>query len=259
MPLLIGTSGWQYRDWRDAFYPPGVPASRWLEHYATQFSTVENNGTFYRLATREIFADWRSRTPDDFVMTIKASRYLTHIRRLRDPAEPVSRLLGAAAGLGDRLGPILVQLPPTMRAAPALLDACLAEFRAATRKLNIAAPRVCVEFRHQSWETDETKQILTDHNAALCWSDRQGRPQGPLWRTADWGYVRFHEGAANPWPRYGKHSLSTWLDRVRQTWPASTEVFAYFNNDQNAAAPADAAALRNAAARSGWPVAHVES
>src|SRR5215472_7906065 len=102
LPLLIGTSGWQYRDWRDAFYPPGVPASRWLEHYATQFSTVENNGTFYRLATREIFADWRSRTPDDFVMTIKASRYLTHIRRLRDPAEPVSRLLGAAAGLGDR-------------------------------------------------------------------------------------------------------------------------------------------------------------
>ena len=257
MPLLIGTSGWQYRDWRGSFYPAGVPATRWLEHYATQFPTVENNGTFYRLAAPATFADWRSRTPDGFVMAVKASRYLTHIRRLRDPAEPIARLLAAAAGLGNRLGPILIQLPPTMKADPALLGACLAEFRAAASTLKIPEPRTCVEFRHQSWETDETKQILTKHNAALCWSDRQGRPQGPLWRTADWAYLRLHEGAAQPWPRYGKQALSTWLDRIGQTWPATTEVFAYFNNDQNGAAPADARALEDAAARRGWPVARV--
>jgi len=259
LPLLIGTSGWQYRDWRGRFYPAGVPAARWLEHYATQFPTVENNGTFYRLASPGTFADWRSRTPDGFVMAIKASRYLTHIRRLRDPAEPVARLIGAAAGLGDRLGPVLLQLPPTMQADLPLLEACLSEFPAAARKLKLAEPRICVEFRHQSWETDEVKEILTRRNAALCWSDRLGRPQGPLWRTADWAYLRFHEGAAAPWPRYGKQALSTWLDRIGQTWPGSAEVFAYFNNDQNAAAPADAAALEAAADRSGWPVTHVDS
>ena len=259
MPLLIGTSGWQYRDWRDSFYPAALPAARWLEHYATQFPTVENNGTFYRLAAPATFADWRSRTPDGFVMAIKASRYLTHIRRLRDPAEPVARLLAAAAGLGDRLGPVLVQLPPTLQADPPLLDVCLTEFADQARAISgLAAPRVCVEFRHQSWETDDVRNVMTRHNAALCWSDRLGRPQGPLWRTADWAYLRFHEGAATPWPRYGKQSLSTWLDRVATTWPATTEVFAYFNNDQNAAAPADAAALEAAAARAGWPVTRVD-
>ena len=98
MPMLIGTSGWQYRDWRGGLYPEGVPQRLWLEQYATHYLTVENNNSFYRLPSRETFAAWRERTPDDFVMAIKASRYLTHVRRLRDPAEPVARLLGAAAG-----------------------------------------------------------------------------------------------------------------------------------------------------------------
>ena len=257
MALLIGTSGWQYRDWRGSFYPAGVPAARWLEHYAAQFPTVENNGTFYRLAAPATFADWRSRTPDGFVMAIKASRYLTHIRRLRDPAEPVARLLDAAGYLGDHLGPVLVQLPPTLQADSALLDACLGAFQVAARALKLTEPRVCVEFRHQSWETEQIRRILERHNSALCWSDRLGRPQGPLWRTADWGYLRLHEGAATPWPRYGKQSLRTWLDRIGQAWSADNDVFAYFNNDQHAAAPADAAALEAAAARSGLSVAHV--
>lgn len=256
MPLLIGTSGWQYRDWRGAFYPADVPAGRWLEHYATQFPTVENNGTFYRLAAPATFADWRSRTPDGFVMAIKASRYLTHIRRLRDPAEPVARLLDHAKGLGDRLGPVLVQLPPTLRSDPALLDTCLHEFSGQALALKLAEPRVCVEFRHQSWEDQQIRELLERHNAALCWSDRLGRPQGPLWRTADWGYLRFHEGAAGPWPRYGRRSLRTWLDRVADTWPPEADVFAYFNNDQHAAAPADAAALRAMADHAGLATAH---
>jgi uncharacterized protein YecE (DUF72 family) len=252
MPLLVGTSGWQYRDWRDAFYPREVPLARWLNHYAATFPTVENNGTFYRLAKPETFAGWRSRTPEGFLMAVKASRYLTHIRRLRDPAEPVGRLLTACAGLGDRLGPVLLQLPPTMQADPGTLDQCLEAFRtqaAATADLRERALRVCVEFRHESWWTPDVRQLLTRHNAALCWADRRGRPLGPLWRTADWGYLRLHEGAAAPWPRYGRQALKTWLSRIEDTWPPEADVFAYFNNDQHAAAPADAMALSALATR----------
>ena len=131
MPMKIGTSGWQYRDWRGGLYPPGVPQRRWLEQYAERYLTVENNNSFYRLPSRETFESWRERTPDDFVMAVKASRYLTHVRRLRDPAEPVARLLGAAAGLGPKLGPVLLQLPPTLKADVKALDACLGEFRTA--------------------------------------------------------------------------------------------------------------------------------
>src|ERR1700722_19389050 len=105
MAVMVGTSGWQYRDWRGVLYPEGVPQRRWLEHYAEQFPTVENNGAFYRLPRPQTFADWRARTPAGFVMAVKASRYLTHIRRLRDSAEPVDRLMRGAVGVGARRGP----------------------------------------------------------------------------------------------------------------------------------------------------------
>ena len=241
MPVLVGTSGWQYADWRNVLYPAGVPQRLWLECYADQYATVENNGAFYRLPSPQTFADWRARTPDGFVMAVKASRYLTHIRRLRDPAEPVQRLLGALAGLGDRLGPVLLQLPPNLTADLDSLDACLAEF---ARPGPVGRPvRVAVEFRHQSWWTDETRDLLTRRGAALCWADRLGHPVTPLWRTADWGYLRFHEGAAQPWPRYGRRALHSWADRVADAWPDGQDVFAYFNNDQRGAAVQDAAAF----------------
>lgn len=253
MPLLVGTSGWQYRDWRGEFYPSGVATARWLEHYAGHFGTVENNGTFYRLASHETFAAWRDRTPPGFLMAIKASRYLTHVRRLRDPAEPVDRLLSAAEGLGDRLGPVLLQLPPTLRADPAALANCLAEFdrQFSARRLG---GRVCLEFRHPSWIIDTVREILAAHNAALCWADRNGRPLGPLWRTADWGYLRFHEGAARDWPRYGTRSLHSWVARISGAFARDEDVFAYFNNDQRCAAPRDADALAAIASRAGWAV-----
>jgi uncharacterized protein YecE (DUF72 family) len=257
VPLLVGTSGWQYRDWRGAFYPERLPVDRWLEHYSTRFPTVENNGTFYRLAAPETFADWRARTPAGFVMAIKASRYLTHVRRLREPAEPVARLLGAAVRLGDCFGPVLLQLPPTMQSDPGALDGCLGQFSSQWPALIAGASgtlRVCVEFRHPSWETQEVRDILAHHNAALCWSDRRGRPLAPLWRTADWGYLRLHEGAAQPWPRYGRQALRTWLRRISDSFPPQADVFAYFNNDQHAAAPADAQALAALADRAEWPV-----
>jgi uncharacterized protein YecE (DUF72 family) len=260
VPLIIGTSGWQYRDWRGGLYPAGVPQRRWLEHYSSQYQTVENNSTFYRLPAAETFAGWRARTPDDFVMAVKASRYLTHVRKLRDPAEPVARLLGAAAELGPKLGPILLQLPPTLTAEPALLDACLKEFRAARPPRDHGSGnhgpgdhgrrRIAVEPRHASWWTEEVQQILAAHDAALCWADRLGRPVTPLWRTAGWGFLRFHEGTADPWPRYGEQALRTWVDRVRQAWPGDADVYVYFNNDPGGAAvvnSAEFAALARAA------------
>lgn len=253
MPVLIGTSGWQYRHWRGVLYPPGLPQRLWLEHYASQYATVENNNAFYRLPTRETFAAWKAQTPGDFVMAVKASRYLTHIRRLRDPAEPVARLLEAAAGLGDRLGPVLLQIPPTLEADPALLANCLDQFhdRAASGPAGV---RVAVEPRHPSWWTDEVREVLTAHNAALCWADRRGRPVAPLWRTADWGYVRFHEGRASPWPRYGQRALRSWAERIAHTWPESADRYVYFNNDPGGAAIADSAAFAALAGRAGLDV-----
>jgi len=239
MPLLVGTSGWQYRDWRGVLYPPGLPQRRWLEHYATRYVTVESNAAFYRLPSYDTFASWRDRTPPGFVMAVKASRYLTHIRRLRDPEEPVQRLMSHAAGLGGRLGPILLQLPPTLRADADMLDACLACFPPGTR--------VAVEPRHPSWWTDEIRAVLERRGAALCWADRRSRPVTPLWRTADWGYVRFHEGRATPRPRYGRTALARWAERVDQTWPDEADVFAYFNNDLGGAAIHDADAFKRVA------------
>jgi uncharacterized protein YecE (DUF72 family) len=254
MPMLIGTSGWQYRDWRGGLYPQGVPQRRWLEHYAARYLTVENNSSFYRLPSRETFAAWRERTPDGFVMTVKASRYLTHVRRLRDPAEPVARLLSAAAGLGPRLGPVLLQLPPTLKADPGLLDACLREFRAASAALGGQAPRLAVEPRHETWWTPEIRQVLAAHDAALCWADRLGRPVTPLWRTATWGYLRLHEGRARPWPSYGPQALRSWVARLAGTWPDEADVFVYFNNDPGGAAVINSVRFAALAAQAGRTV-----
>jgi uncharacterized protein YecE (DUF72 family) len=233
MPVLTGTSGWQYRHWRGVFYPRDVPQRQWLEYYASRFRTVENNGTFYRLPARDSFEQWRARTPDGFVMAVKASRYLSHIRRLRDPAEPVRRMLDAFAGLSDRLGPVLLQLPPNMQADDHLLDLTLGLFPADVR--------VAVEPRHPSWWTDRTREVLSTRGAALCWADRAGAAVTPMWRTADWGYLRFHEGTADPWPRYGARALRGWAERVAGTWQPDAPVYAYFNNDQEGAAVLDAA------------------
>jgi uncharacterized protein YecE (DUF72 family) len=236
MPVLTGTSGWQYRHWRDAFYPRDVPQSRWLEYYAGRFATVESNATFYRLPARETLEQWRARTPDGFVIAVKASRYLTHVRRLRDPDEPVRRMLDVFAGLGEKLGPVLLQLPPRMPADTARLDQVL--------RLFPSCVRVAVEPRDASWWTDEIRGVLTDHGAALCWADRGGTEVTPLWRTADWGYLRFHQGDGDPWPRYTEGRLRDWANRVAQAWPGDAPVYAYFNNDQCGAAVLDAETFR---------------
>jgi uncharacterized protein YecE (DUF72 family) len=240
--VLIGTSGWQYRDWRERFYPKGVAQKRWLEHYADRFQTVESNNAFYMLPKPETFRAWAERTPDDFVMAVKVNRYITHIRRLRDTAEPSRRYLEHCRNLGAKLGPVLLQLPPNLKADVANLGATLDA---------LAGPPLAVEFRHESWHTDETRAALEARNVALCLADRGAKPVTELWRTADWGYVRFHEGTATPHPCYGRTSLSTWAQRIADMWGPDGNVYVYFNNDPRCCAVRDAKVFARAVERTG--------
>ncbi|MDQ1519031.1 MAG: hypothetical protein QOI55_104 [Actinomycetota bacterium] len=241
--LYIGTSGWQYRHWRGRFYPSGVPARAWLDYYIERFATVEINNTFYRLPPRETFELWAKRFPADYVIAAKVSRYLTHIKRLREPEEPVQRFLEHAEPLGPRLGPVLVQLPPNLPAEAERLDATLTAFG--------PGRRIAVEPRHESWFVDDVRSVLERHNAALCLADRGSRLITPAWRTADWGYVRFHFGRAQPRSCYGRASLVRWVDRVCDLWGDHEDVFAYFNNDGEGCAVRDAVVFARLAAARG--------
>ena len=232
LTVLIGTSGWQYDSWRGRFYPEDLPQSRWLEYYARSFRTVEVNNTFYRLPAPPTFTSWAQRTPDDFVLTVKASRYLTHVKRLRDPEEPVRRLMDAAAGLHGKLGVVLVQLPPDLPARFDDLDRTLRSFPERVR--------VAVEARHQSWFTDEFRNVLERHDAAMCLADRRSRPVTPLWRTASWGYLRLHEGRSVVGPCYGRTALSSWAGRLAGLFGSGDDVYVYFNNDALGCAVRDA-------------------
>ena len=246
MGIVVGTSGWQYRDWRGRFYPADLPQRCWLEHYAEAFATVEVNNAFYRLPERATFEQWRTRTPADFCFAVKMSRYVTHIKRLREPQEPVARFFERARALGDKLGPVLLQLPPTLRADPAVLTEVLGQFPAGVK--------VAVEPRHPSWWTAPVRQTLERHGAALCWADRRGRPVTPLWRTAGFGYLRLHEGRARPRPRYGRDALRSWLRRIGAEFAHDEAVYVYFNNDPGGAAVVDAATLAALARGAGIPV-----
>jgi uncharacterized protein YecE (DUF72 family) len=230
--IALGTSGWQYKDWRGRFYPDKLPQKQWLEHYAGNFCTVEINNAFYRLPERATFEQWRERTPADFCFAVKMSRYLTHIKRLKEPEEPIQRFFSRADALGPKLGPVLFQLPPTLKRDTGLLDAVL--------DLVPRGVKVTVEPRHDSWWVDETRTVLERHDAALCWADRHSRPLTPLWTTASWGYLRMHEGRAKPWPRYGRTALTSWVRRIS----GLSTVYVYFNNDPGGAAITDARAFK---------------
>lgn len=229
--MKIGTSGWQYRHWRGTFYPEGLPVAKWLDFYTGWFDTVEVNNAFYRLPEASVFARWREATPDSFEIAVKASSYLTHNKRLRDPKEPVERLMGRAVELGEKLGPILLQLPPTMRVDVGVLDEALSCFGPKVR--------VTLEARHESWDQEAVWEVLARHGAAWCVADAPWRTW-PLVRTAPWGYLRFHEGAASPSPCYGRRALERWAERIAATWPPDEDVYVYFNNDTCACALRDA-------------------
>jgi uncharacterized protein YecE (DUF72 family) len=229
--VYVGTSGWQYRDWRGSFYPVDVPQREWLEWYCRHFRTVELNKSFYNLPEASVFGRWRERTPEGFVMAVKMSRYLTHIKKLIEPAEPVHRFLERATLLGPRLGPVLIQLPPRFDAVPDRLEETLSLF---PRDI-----RVAVEFRDPSWFSDEVRTILEKHRAAFVLADSPRRKQ-PEWRTTDWGFLRFHEGLASPRPCYEEAALRAWAEKLAALFKPAEDVCVYFNNDHHGCAVRDA-------------------
>ena len=244
--IYLGTSGWNYKHWRETFYPKGLPQSRWLEFYAERFQTVELNNSFYRLPSPAQFASWRERAPEDFVFTVKMSRFLTHIKRLREPQEPVERFLTHAAPLREKLGPILLQFPPTFKVDLASLEETLSLFP--------DDKRVVVEFRHDSWFTEETRALCEKFGVAWCLVDRLSKPITPVWKTTDWAFLRFHEGLAEPHPCYGRSALQTWVERLLGGWGTSAEIFVYFNNDPRACALRDARTFGRMAQAAGFEV-----
>jgi uncharacterized protein YecE (DUF72 family) len=231
--VRVGCSGWQYRHWRGAFYPLGLRQASWFEHYASVFDTVELDGTFYRLPTEATVDGWRARAPAHFLFAMKASRFLTHVKRLRSPEEPLALFWSRVHPLGRKLGPVLYQLPPTLRRD----DARLAAFLGA-----LPSEGQAIEFRHPSWYVDETFRALAQSGVALCLHDMPGS-EPPRQRVGPFVYVRLH-GAAEPYRSgYPDRALRDWARWLRAL-PRSVPAFVYFNNDAEAHAPEDARRLR---------------
>ncbi len=236
-PLVrIGCSGWQYRHWRGNFYPDELPQQRWLEFYASHFNTVEINNTFYRLPPAATFAAWGRRAPARFVYALKASRFLTHMKKLKEPEEPIDRFFTRARGLGRSFGPVLYQLPPRW----AMNVERLREFLEALPR----GQRHAFEFREPSWYSDEVFALLARHRAALCLHDMAGSASGRL-DVGPFVYVRFH-GTTRYSGRYGDESIDAWADWLAARVRAGTPIYAYFNNDVGGHAPRDATRLREA-------------
>jgi uncharacterized protein YecE (DUF72 family) len=236
MTLAIGTSGFDYPHWRGIFYPASMAAGERLAFYARHFGAVELNVTFYRMPAAQAFRGWAAAADEvsaergGFVFAVKASRYLTHVKRLREPRESVEYLMDRAGLLGAHLGPILLQLPPDMSIELDRLDRTLEAFGRA---------RVAVEPRHESWFSPELEALLRSRGAALCLADRRG-PLTPIWRTAGWTYLRFHEGSAWPGPGYRDAELRAWAGRLAEGFGPAPEGFAFFNNDARGCALEDA-------------------
>jgi uncharacterized protein YecE (DUF72 family) len=222
--VRVGCSGWNYASWKEEFYE-GRPARLWLEHYARHFDTVEVNNTFYRLPNREAVANWERTAPPGFVFALKGSRYLTHVKRLRDLGPGLHRFLERIEPLlrSEKLGPLLWQLPPTFARDDDRLRAALAAFPRGVRH--------ALEFRHPSWFVEETYEALRERGAALVIGDR---PEVKAFQaqvlTADWTFVRFHYGSRGRRGNYSERELREWAARLRD-WSGRADVFAYFNND----------------------------
>ena len=203
--------------------------------------------TFYRFPEAKTFKNWAARVPDGFVFAIKASRYLTHYKRLREPEEPVDRFMARAAHLGTRLGAVLLQLPPDLACTPTDLDRTLRAFGGRVK--------VAVEIRHDSWWNEEVRALLTERGAVLCFADRDSRLVTPIWRTADSGYVRFHAGRARPLPCYGRRALTSWAERLAALFGMHDDAYAFFNNDTRACAVRDAATFKRLIS---WDAEHAD-
>ena len=233
---LVGTSGYVYRDWRTRFYPRALPARAWLPYYAASFDTVELNSPFYRLPRAATFRAWAAAVPPEFVFAVKASRFLTHVKRLNEPGPPLTLFLRRARALGQALGPVLIQLPSTFHLRLDRLDGLL---RAVSRRPHV---RWVLEVRHASWLIDEVVERLARANVALCLHDWQEQPvTGPL--TADFVYVRRHGTRRRYGGSYTDAMLRADAGRVAGWTRGGRDVYVYFNNDGRAAAVRNARRL----------------
>ena len=234
-PTRIGCSGWNYADWRGTFYPQRAPQRRWLELYAERFDTVEVNTTFYRLPKRDAVAAWVDQTPEGFAFSVKASRYLTHIKRLTDLTDGVARFYERIEPLieAQRLGPVLWQLPGNFHRDDQRLHDWLQALPGGLHT---------IEFRHPSWFAAPVMRALRAHGVALTIGDHPERPFQTHQATADWRFVRFHYGARGRACNYSESELRGWGHRIAQ-WRRRHAVWAYFNNDWRGFAPANAAFL----------------
>lgn len=238
--LYLGTSGWVYRHWLHRFYPAQLPSEQQLPFYAQNFSTVEVNFSFYRLPERSVFENWRSQTPSDFLFAVKGSRYLTHMKKLKDPEEPLTRLMERASGLQEKLGPILFQFPASWS-----LDASLDRLHQRLEpflELLQAYPnqRYTLEFRHSSWLIPAIYKRLEQAGVALC---LPVSPDVPLdiHLTTNWTYIRLHRGQ---WGTgYSDEELEYWAEQIQKFQAQGIDVYAYFNNDPEGYAIYDARSL----------------
>ncbi len=232
---FVGCSGWHYPDWRGIFYPPGMPASRWLSYYSQTFNTVEINTSFYSLPKASTVDTWRNSVSGAFLFAVKGSRFITHVKRLAVDGATIEKFTTQVSGLNDRLGPVLWQLPPSLHRDAARLESFLSRLPAQVRHV--------VEFRHESWWYEETYDLLRAHRAAICLIDSPVF-RSPLVRTTDLVYIRFHGASQMYSGPYPATRLRQWATNLRGIADAGTSLFAYFNNDVGGHAINDALQFR---------------
>jgi uncharacterized protein YecE (DUF72 family) len=234
--VYIGTSGWIYKHWKDNWYK-GVRPKDYLNYMTSKFNALEANGTFYRLPKRESFEAWRANTPPDFRFAIKAHRFLTHRKKLKDVAEGIGRQKEAAGGLQEKLAVVVWQLPGNFRANVDRLRSFLADLQ------SWSETRHALEFRHESWFTSEVAAVLADHRIAVCISDA---PKWPIWHeiTTDLVYIRLHGHEYLYASPYSDEQLDSWADKIRGWRDGGCDVHVYFDNDWHANAPYDAEKLK---------------
>jgi uncharacterized protein YecE (DUF72 family) len=235
--IRIGTSGWHYRSWHGPFYPARLKIKDFLSYYVQRFDTAEINNSFYRLPTEKAVQAWHNSTPKRFLFAWKASRFITHMKRLKGIEESIDLVFGRMDALGDKFGPVLFQLPPTFKA-----DAETRERVARCLSLVPKGRRCAFEFRHPSWYEEDTFRILRDHNAALCISDHADAP-APWEATADFVYVRAHGTNGRYAGSYSAEILQDWTHRIADWRGQERSVYVYFDNDIKSAAPGDAQTL----------------
>lgn len=233
--IRVGTSGWHYGHWRGRFYPANLPARRYLEHYAAHFNAVEINNSFYRLPKKETFAAWRDQSPAGFVFACKASRFITHYSKLTRTSKTYGLFFDTVAALGDKLGPILFQLPPNWKVNAERLDDFLSHLPGGLQ--------YAFEFRNDTWFRDEVTETLRRHGAAFCIYDLQ-QHTAPLVVTAPLVYIRLHGPAGAYGGSYDDATLDAWAARIRAWHAEGHEVHCYFDNDEKAYAVGDALRLR---------------